>query len=157
MSNVINEIVGYKKFGDKIDITDPCHNRDILWRMNNISIVPGDYECSIKYDEDIKRVLKIGIYLNTEEDFDIAAMDRIGEVGVDAGMAGFFENKPDFNLQQWIEFCDVLSIKEHAWLTDMGFWSRSGFGDGGYAVYAYLDESKSYSALEIEFVCGEEE
>ena len=152
MSKIINNIIGYKTFGGKIDITDPSYEGYVCWRINDISIVPGTYECSIKYDEDIRRVTTIGIYLNSAKDFDRTTMDRIGDIGVDVGMAGFFENKPDFNDEQWSEFCNILSAKEKAWLTDLGFWSESGYGDGRYAVYASIDENGNYDALEIEFI-----
>ena len=68
----------------------------------------------------------------------------IGRIGVDAGMAGFFTNKPDFNDDEWDEFCNfVSSQKGPAYFKDkIGFWSDSGYGDGGYDVEAIKENNK---------------
>ena len=76
-------------------------------------------------------------------------MEEIGSIGVDAGLAGFFMNKPDYTDEQWTEFCE--SIREgDAWIKDEGFFSSSGNGDGCYGVYAYKQNGE-ITALEIRF------
>lgn len=97
------------------------------------------------------------------------------EIGVDAGIAGFFsESKPNFSDGEWSELCNWMSLEderhkemsENDYMTDWyiqhfdesdtdGFWTSSGYGDGGYPVYAVksiIDKKRLVTALEIRFI-----
>ena len=91
----------------------------------------------------------IGIYRNgdipRQKD-----MEEIGSIGVDAGLAGFFHNKPDYSDEEWGRFCDRVRNGD-AWLTEDGFYSSSGYGDGCYGVYAYKQDG-AITALELRFL-----
>ena len=76
-------------------------------------------------------------------------MEWIGNIGVDAGLAGFFHDKPDFTDAQWTAFCDQIKTGD-TWLTDLGFFSVSGYGDGAYKVFA-AKTGNEVTALEIRF------
>ena len=77
--------------------------------------------------------------------------EEIGDIGVDAGLAGFFWNKPDFKDGEWSKFCDAMDSSKVAYLNkDMGFWVQSGYGDGFYNVYA-IKEKDEIIALRICF------
>ena len=65
-------------------------------------------------------------------------------------MAGFFHDKPDYSDETWSKFCDRVCHGD-AWLTEDGFYSCSGHGDGGYGVYAY-EKDGEITALEIRFL-----
>lgn len=164
------EIVGYKEFGSTIDITDPCYDKDVWCRINEVSIKPGNYLCAIWKNTDVypwkyegveevttdTRVGILGIYLDGQipsED----AFEELGQIGVDAGLAGFFENKPDYEDEQWIEFCNSLreedgSRSKIAWIRPEGFFSDSGYGDGCYVVMKSTDCNGDIVALEIRFI-----
>ena len=156
--------IGKKNFGPKIDATDPCYDKDIYCRVDDLEIVPGEYSCVTWMYKDTfmingkeytdKRVGIIGIYLNgiipTQK-----IMEEVGNIGVDAGVAGFFENKPDYTDEQWNKLCNMMSsdCKKSAWIIKEGFFSYSGYGDGGYPLYAHKDKkSGKYTALEIRFM-----
>ena len=81
---------------------------------------------------------------------DAAYMEKIGSIGVDAGLAGFFHNKPDYSDEAWSKFCDRIRHGD-AWLTEDGFYSSSGYGDGCYGVYAYKQDGE-ITALEVRFL-----
>jgi hypothetical protein len=150
--------IGTKHFEGIVDITDPCYDRDVWCRMT-AEVKAGEYECHIwrqtkkcNYDgreyKDV-RVGVIGIYL----DGIIPAarvMEEIGEIGVDAGLAGFFMNKPDYNDEEWDDLCNSIHDGD-AWIRDDGFFSSSGYGDGCYGVYAYKIDNEIV-ALEIRFL-----
>ena len=91
----------------------------------------------------------IGIYRNgdipRQKD-----MEEIGSIGVDAGLAGFFHNKPDYSDEEWGRFCDRVRNGD-AWLIEDGFYSSSGYGDGCYGVYAYKQDG-AITALELRFL-----
>ena len=156
-----NEIrdLGTLRFGQTIDITDPCYNRQVWCRMNDVKIVPGDYK-GVAYIADKgewgPRVATLGIYLNGKIP-NPKKMVRIGQIGVDAGMAGIFEDKPDFDQQGWDEFCNacdetgypVLLSRDHNLFH--GFCTSSGYGDGVYDVYAAQNPFDEITGLEIRF------
>lgn len=150
--------VGIKHFGGIVDITDPCYHKDVWCRMT-AEVKDGEYYCNIWsntkkeiYDgEEFKdtRVGVIGIYLDGIIPSQ-RQMECIGEIGVDAGLAGFFMNKPDYNDDEWNAFCNSIR-KGNAWIKDEGFFSSSGYGDGEYPVYAYKHNGEII-ALEIRFL-----
>lgn len=149
------KIIGWHDFNGSVDITDPCYDKDIWCRKNDVKISEGKYQCVTwiyrkrgKHPD--RRVSIIGIYLSgyipSQND-----MEYIGEIGVDAGLAGFFNNKPDYTDAEWSKFCDKLCDGD-AWLTEEGFWSSSGYGDGCYPVYAAKNQQGVINALEIRFI-----
>lgn len=159
MGKLQPKTIGYKYFAESVDITDPCYDKDVWCRMNDVKIKPGEYKCVAwmrpytftyegkEYDD--TRVAIIGIYLDgivPDED----KMEEIGEIGVDAGLAGFFNNKPDYTDDEWSAFC--ASIRNgSAWIKEEGFFSSSGYGDGCYPVNAFRMNEKIV-ALEIRFI-----
>lgn len=56
------------------------------------------------------------------------------------------ENSDD----EWSRFCDSIA-KGSVWLTEEGFYSFSGYGDGCYGVYAQKSDNEIV-ALEIRFI-----
>lgn len=160
---VEREIVGSKVFGPKIEITDPCYDHSVWCRMNDVEIVPGTYDCVVDIaDEGVwgHRVAHIMIFHESIGDaiWDevISEMSPIGDIGVDAGLAGFFENKPDYTDEEWHDFCNAIE-KGQCWIFDEGFFSSSGYGDGGYTVWAAYDRNGTINALEIEFIRDDED
>lgn len=150
--------IGTKYFEGVIDITDPCYDKDVWCRMN-ATVKAGEYDCYIwRHTDKLEldgeeykdvRVGVIGIYLNGIIPPQ-RAMEDIGSIGVDAGLAGFFMNKPDYNEDEWDDICNLIH-KGDAWIIDEGFFSESGWGDGCYGVYAYK-RNNEIVALEIRFV-----
>lgn len=128
-------ICGKKTFPNKIDITDPCYTRNVWCRINEVPITAGEYECYVKEKSNKetggwgKRVAKIGIRKEKADNY-----TKIGYIGVDAGLAGFFFDKPDYTDDQWDELCNMV-CNGNAWMVDCGFFSESGYGDGSYNVY----------------------
>lgn len=77
-------------------------------------------------------------------------MKEIGSIGVDAGLAGFFHNKPDYDDEAWSAFCDRVAHGD-VWLMEDSFYSVSGYGDGCYGVFAKKQDDEVV-ALEIRFL-----
>lgn len=77
---------------------------------------------------------------------------QIGEIGVDAGLAGFFWNLPDMKGDEWETFCEKMGDFSNIVYLDenIGFWSSSGYGDGWYPVYA-IKEKDEVIALKVCF------
>lgn len=130
--------IGTMDFHGSVDITDPCYNRDVWCRMTDVKIRNGVYTCIAWHHKDkgtfdngepycYDVIGIIGIYLDgvipCQKD-----MKEIGSIGVDAGLAGFFHNKPDYTDDEWAAFCDRVRHGD-AWLIKEGFYSSSGYGD----------------------------
>ncbi len=151
--------IGVKDFYGSVDITDPCYDKDVWCRMNNVRIKEGEYTCLAWYQAEkgnyngipynYKVVGIIGIYLNGRIP-NQNTMKEIGSICVDAGMAGFFHNKPDYDDNAWNNFCDRLH-DGNVWIIEDGFYSLSGYGDGCYSVYSQEQEGEVV-ALEIRFL-----
>lgn len=157
MGKFKKKYVGTKHFGPTIDITDPCYNKDVWCRINGLEIKEGDYNCIAWIDEENKRVAIAGIYLKNTRLPDAIQMKCIGDIGVDAGLAGFFMNKPDYTDNQWSEFCDRTfkpdgrGNRKDAWIFDEGFFTSSGWGDGCYDVCVAENKKGEVYAVEILF------
>lgn len=127
---------------DIIDVTDPCYDADV-WCRTRKPIIPGMYDCYVGMSKKnrVYTLIILSENYSLDDDFDV---EEVGEIGVDAGMAGFFQNKPDYSDEQWKKTCDYCYPgygREQFWLVDestpllcKGFFSQSGDGDGVYAV-----------------------
>lgn len=153
--------VGTHYFDERpVTATDPCYDSDTWCVVRNINIKPGDYECVAwkgrEYYKDFdgkrrscQRVFVCGIYLDSNIPSENCG-EKIGELGVDAGLAGFFQDKPDYNDDAWSELCDKVHNHDYL-ILDEGFFTSSGYGDGYYPVYAYKNNEGEIVALEIRF------
>lgn len=152
--------IAAKHFGPEIDITDPGYDRDVWCRMNNVKVKEREYRCAIwpmtkTYVDDngkrhrSTRVSRIGIYFDKVPDEEVLV--KIGEIGVDAGLAGFFNHKPDYNEKEWYAFCEACAKGDYH-IIEEGFFSSSGYGDGFYPVYAEYNENNEIISLEIAFM-----
>lgn len=148
MKEYIFEHCGQKEFGNTVDITDPCYDHDVWCRINSVPIVPGLYDCT--YSNEEGRVSSCCIYHSSLSQMP-SDVTYIGNIGVDAGLAGFFTDKPDYNYEEWTEFCSHLSFKDEGWIVRDGFCSSSGWGDGCYDVYGHKANETQYDALQIVF------
>lgn len=164
---------GTLKFGSNIKVTDPCYD-DSDDCHRNLVIKPGEYICAYN-TADRFGVTMCGIY-NTEifknlEDIEKLrnqindGFDCVGTICVDAGLAGFFENKPDFTNDEWSHFCDLTFgdetdndfkvIDNCAYVKNgsnyKGFFTSSGEGDDDYHVYVKRDNNGEIIAAYINF------
>ena len=142
-----------------IDVTDPCYDWDI-WCRETVSVRPGSYNCY--YTEEGSLVLSCKILhedIDKDEEETLHVQSLNATIGVDAGLAGFFVNKPDFPDDIWQRFCKIVfgNGSEKAWNFSeergdlcTGFFTESGEGDGGYPVYAFY-ENGEIVGLSIEF------
>ncbi len=149
-------VIGTKYFGPTIDITDPCYNKDVWCRMNGVEVTAGTYTCVAWFDPIDEEVAVAGIYLDGQIRNDKTFREN-GFISVDAGLAGFFNNKPDYNDDEWENFCDILNepdengVLKDAWITEDGFFTSSGDGDGRYPVYLRSNDKGQVTAVEICF------
>lgn len=189
---------------DTIDVTDPCYDKDVWCRINDLCIEKGNYQCLVALgsknqdidkmksdyekwaneyyktfeeykDEVIKdatnRIFRIIMYLNDAKnpiDLSKEKWEPIGDIGVDAGLAGFIWNQSIYNPsddKSWDSLIKRIYEDEadnyttddnetiphmfHIW-PEYGFFSSSGYGDGVYDVSVIKRDDKII-ALKIDF------
>lgn len=118
-----------------VDITDPCYDKNSIGRAT-VELKVGQYFCYFKTKN--KRVSAIAIihkdYAHLKDEL---LWIHQGDIGVDAGLAGFFKNpKPDFNDNEWAEFVNKLDLNGPLLVNnDLGYFSETNLGDGVYPFY----------------------
>lgn len=147
------------KLNDKVDITDPGYDADVRCRATK-DCQPGTYT-GYAYEVQAgywgKRIAQLSIFKDDNK-VELKDMEPIAAIGVDAGLAGFFRDKPDYPSQdEWPDFLvesgvfktrDEADLSRKTYAIDYGIFSESGFGDGEYLVYA----NKDHSAFTIVFI-----
>lgn len=143
---------------DVIDVTDPCYNKDV-WCRSTLPIKPGEYEWQAAEDTGI-----FGTRIHSLSIFQKGAILRgkrgktVTYIGVDAGLAGFFEDKPDYDNKEWYAICDALSNKnvivaeKENPFKCVGICSESGYGDGEYAVVKLHDVEGHWVGYRIIYI-----
>lgn len=144
----------------QLDVTDPGYDKNV-WCRIKVDIVPGEYI----YKADIRKIKGDGNRVTQLSIINVSAKSRarigklVGEIGVDAGLAGFFENKPDYDFDQWRKICETLDdfkfvyeAKKDNELRCSGVFSSSGLGDGCYSVYELLDRKDNRCGYTILFI-----
>ena len=157
------EYIGTMRLDNRVDITDPCYDKG-TWCRTTTECEPGEYTGYVTISDEGewgKRVASIGIYKDDEVK-DLDSMEYICNIGVDAGLAGFFNDKPDFPDNKWMEFLKESGVfkadgeydySKKYYDCGYGLFSESGYGDGGYDVYATPERD----AFLIEFIREEED
>lgn len=145
---------------NKLDVTDPCYDRDVVLRTT-VDIDPGVYDYEIIIDGSTgwgDRCKSISI--KKEGCGKTRRGPAIGAIGVDAGLAGFFENKPDYDCDAWDKICESLHGYPRVIATDQNnkepfgcecVFCSSGFGDGYYTVSSLLNFRGQVVGYEITF------
>ena len=159
------EKITEQKFEGNICVTDPCYDKNIWCRVNDLDILPGIYNCYAAKNESEVRIAACAIVHKDYEHLVWSDNWAYGNnIGVDAGCAGFFENKPDFDHDAWKEICkymrerraqnqETFFLENEDW---HGFWTESGYGDGGYDFYK-LEKNGKIVALKIVFIPDKDE
>lgn len=138
-----------------VDITDPCYDKTYWARLRG-ELPPGEYDYAANIDDVVKSICIL------RKGWEGCAQSKfIGYIGVDAGLAGFFDNKPDYNDDEWLDVCNFI-WKQHNKVCEAhldnamrceGVFSSSGYGDGEYPVYQLVsDYTGVIVGYEIKFI-----
>ena len=144
-----------------VDVTDPCYEKGIWCQITDFHIPEGEYYCYVEEAvvEDWGKIIKRNAIIRSNYQNFPNTLEReyLGEIGVDAGLAGYFIKKPNFSQEEWLSFCKEISKEREGgkdfYIVDgayQGFFTDSGYGDGGYDVYTLMSGS-DIVGLEIMF------
>ena len=137
------QYIGNMVLGSAVDVTDPCADQDAACRLR-VPILPGAYEAWCQYSEPSPWGSYVVALWLKKSDVAFCALPpdgawtSCGKIGVDSGIAGFFDRKPDLHGAAWEEFVD--RTPDSGCVLDKldgrdAFWCRT-CGDGVYRVYA---------------------
>lgn len=174
--------IGEVSFADGLcDVTDPCYDQDTWCALYNVKILPGMYKAFVdevnfpsvwEWDEadvghvigdqevmtDV-RIMTLTIihkdYVDNYIDGEYHKYILSDQIGVDAGMCGFYNHKPDFKEEyEWSKFWQSLDVSEDGRTCDCdhanGVTVSSGFGDGVYTVYK-ITHNRKVIGLQLQF------
>ena len=158
--------LGRVKFDGCVIISDPCYEPGNFYQIE-AKCLPGWYSCSVEAaDLPVwgKRITKItaiheGYKFCTDRlDYDLC---KSGRVAVDSGQMGIFDAKyyldhqdADYdNLDSWYrKVCNITLEGDEAGIVDAsGCVSSSGYGDGCYYAYHWLDRDTAVG-FEVVFI-----
>ena len=139
--------------GKPVEVTDPCYDRDV-WCRTQVDLPAGEYVPFMNIESGTGRVAASGICRDTVlRHCSGAYFEECGDVGVDAGLMGFFIDKPNYTDSEWQDLCKAMGkVFEETgeypkeWETAEGFFTESGWGDGCYPVFLIKDA--------LDTVCG---
>lgn len=182
-----NHVIGRVSFPDGlVDVTDPCYSRDTWCALYDVKVLPGNYTALIDevdfqsvwhYDEDDvrygyaekvgkgtmhdPRIVTLTIvhedYLTNYLQRDYHERTLAKNIGVDAGLCGFYNHKPDFKEDDAWEFFwkSLKCLDGRRYYTadcrDIGVTVSSGFGDGCYICKKFTKDRKTIG-LQLLFV-----
>ena len=157
------KLICKRNFTENLQVTDPCYDKNVWCRLD-LKIKEGEYACYIwkQKQKDNSPVATqsyyydvgmIGMYFNGIIP-NVRTRELKGYIGVDAGLAGFFNDKPDFTDEQWYNLCDFISAHRNDMFYKIkeGVFADSGYGDGEYPVYVYYNTQHEITGVEIQFL-----
>lgn len=170
MPDVTLELGTFTVTTPALRVTDPCYTPDTRC-AGVLQVLPGNWTARVlvgptDWDTRVKQLQITHESLGVSEIIPLAAMVRTSlNAGVDSGQCGFFDEaryprkKSEFEYEKGTFYagCCELTLDEKGSgggvLADgSGVLSRSGFGDGGYNVYAQKDSTGNIVALALAFI-----
>ncbi len=151
---------------DKVRVTDPCYKINTWCAYTIENMKAGNYIAKayvVDHGTWGKRVAELVI--SREGIRDVLSFEKVEEadIGVDSGMAGFFDyhmfekesSKTSFR-NRWLSIDDNKDGKFGGIIDNYGAVSSAGYGDGSYELYAAYEDGKIIAA-KIVFIRDNEE
>ena len=155
--------LGWVLLENKVHVTDPCYTLDTWCAAWYMLVKPGVYECNIDV-VDLPdwgtRVASLQVLHREHEPVTDLLCQAYGiTIGVDSGQCGIFNPSSHTKLSDmnapygYSAVCDATIAHRAAILDNHGaVVSRTGYGDGGYTLYTYVDSNDDIVGLEIVYI-----
>lgn len=177
------EYLGYFEItSGQVMVSDPCYEIG-TWCQHELDKVKNGKWMSVKVSSDEKdwgiRVAELYAYTGDEPEEEDFEHVEGASIGVDSGQAGIFDlsayrndklidineiqnhfwrNENDEIGQLWYgACCDITSSGKSAGSLTGGVVSSSGYGDGGYDLYAVKDAEGLITAIKVVYIGDDEE
>jgi hypothetical protein len=148
----------FKITSGKVHLSDPCYKPGTSCGLYDIPARIGNWHVKVDHINSFgNRVQRWKAY---HEDFkDEFPLSMSNEFGVDSGQFGIFDSEiydseSSYGEHGFYNDCceNTLSNALCGVVSDQGFVSSSGYGDGGYVGFASFDSNGSLVSFEIEFI-----
>lgn len=151
-----------------VTVTDPCYKPGTWCTAVVKNVVKGPWKAEVNvinaggWGNRVSSLIVRAVGSN--RDTQVVQTARLpNDIGVDAGVCGVFEDKPDYT-GDWSNVCDEMrdgyggiASKHNAFRCE-GAWSSSGYGDGGYDAYVGYNKDGEVVQIEIDYhVVNEDE
>ena len=148
-----------------VTITDPCYDKGTWCTAEVDNVFKGEWEASVEIQDCGdwgNRVAQLILKVPGQEI--VKSIKLPDDIGVDAGVCGVFEDKPDYQDEDWdgimVEFghgyktCG-LALTSNAFHCN-GAWSHSGYGDGSYIATIGVNENGEVVQIIVDYLTDEE-
>lgn len=169
------------QLGSVVRVSDPCYTDDVWCVVKLKDVMPGNYVVDVSKEDG--RPSSITVYHQQFKSSNLFSpyynLEFIGEIGVDSGQAGFFDetsyrkddlfrNKlggefsrqfsPEKDGDIWYgAMCD-MTLSGDLWGSySSGVVSQSGWGDGSYPLYVKRAPNGKIVAMRLVFISDEDQ
>tara|TARA_Y100000389_G_scaffold204501_1_gene257467 strand:+ start:2981 stop:3559 length:579 start_codon:yes stop_codon:yes gene_type:complete len=142
------EIIGQRRFSDRVCISDPCYDRGTWCGEFDLDIKEGSYECRTIVGEWANWGRRVWRLTAVHENEKVTKWKFETNLGVDAAMMSII-----CSVYYDTERHEALSdYRSNAGQTGHGFYSNSGLGDGSYALFCGHNDKNEIVALSVVFL-----
>lgn len=123
--------------GETVEVMDPGYDDDVPFVVTVDDMTPGVYELFVSKNRTRTRVMASMLIHNEYKDDDLEYNMIPNAISVDAGLAGYFVDKPNFNDEEWRSFIDEFITdyaRDQVYTCPWGMFTNTGYGDGVYDV-----------------------
>ena len=142
------EVIGQRRFSDRVCISDPCYDRGTWCGEFDLGIKEGLYECRTIVGEWHDWGRRVWRLIAMRENEKVTKWQFETNLGVDAGMMSIICNEY-YDAERQEALSDYGS---NAGQTRHGFYSNSGLGDGSYALFCGHNDKDEIVALSVIFL-----
>lgn len=160
--------IGSLTLGDKVVVSDPCYESGTWCMVTDLPVVPGTYEAHIEFNTESMRVLSLTVWHEAYLPDEPTCADEewlSDTIGVDSGQAGIYDADyfhryhdlsriPKQELNAWYSLaccCTTGDTNYADTMNDSCVISRSGWGDGAYAVRVNRNNNGDIIAITISY------
>ena len=147
-----------------VTITDPCYEKGTWCTAEVDNVFNGKWEASVEMEDCGDWGNRVAqLILKVPGQKIIKSIKLPNDIGVDAGVCGVFEDKPDYIDEAWDSICNELGYKRYGLASTSnafhcnGAWSSSGYGDGSYTAIIGINKDNKVVQIIVEYLTDEEE
>lgn len=147
-----------------LTVTDPCYEPG-TWCTGTVeNVFKGDWDASMEIKDCGDWGNRIASLTVKAKGQNAVRTEKLNaDIGVDAGLCGVFEDKPDLH-PVWGSLCDNVFFKARGGIAEpdslfkcAGAWSESGYGDGSYDAYVGYNKDGEVVEVSIDYGVDEDE
>jgi hypothetical protein len=160
--------IGSLTLGNKVVISDPCYDSDVWCILKDLPVVPGTYEAHIEFDTESMRVLSLTVWHKDYLPDEATCADEEylpDTIGVDSGQAGIYDADYFYHYHDRAVYtsdayndwytaacsCTTSDTNYADIMDDSCVISRSGWGDGSYALSVNRNDNGDIIAITVSY------